>query len=554
MEPSPTRFRLPGRHVLAPLLYVLLALIVLHPAHDLRTHALGDGSTDVYSFIWYLSWWPWAVAHGHDPIHSRFVWYPLSYCLAWATSVPAAALLALPITLIAGAAVSFNVLSLLAAPLAAWSAYLLARQLRCGVAAALLGGFIFGFSPYEFGQLLGHLNLDLIFLVPLIALLAVRRVQGGISRLRFVLWTALALTLQFGLSIEVFATLFVFGGLTWAAMAVAADRALRGRLVRLLPELAAALALTLIAVSPFLIAMARDAGDLPPFPNPPQMYSTDLLNLVVPTAITGPVRFALASRFTGNISEQGGYLGIPLLVILAWLAIRSRNRLTLALVLVTLLIGVLSLGPTLWIGGRLAGIALPWALAMRLPLIQVAIPSRFSMFVALGAGLAAALFLSAAGTGRARMARWALAGAACLFLLPDPRPLKWTRLPLQPVFEPVAFDAAVGRGANVLILPFLDQGAGMLWQWQSRMHFTQTGGYVGQTPRQFGWPVVLTLLRGVAKPGFVADLGVFCRQNRATRVLAGPGTPASLLAALLASGWRHEQVGGVTIFRVPELP
>ena len=55
---------------------------------------------------------------------------------------------------------------------------------------------------------------------------------------------------------------------------------------------------------------------------------TDLLNLVVPTDVqqlAPAAALGISSRFTGNGSEQDGYLGIPLILVLLamWVALWS---------------------------------------------------------------------------------------------------------------------------------------------------------------------------------------------------------------------------------------
>ena len=77
-----------------------------------------------------------------------------------------------PLTWLANPVVSFNVLTLLAPALSAWTAFLLARYLTRDRFASFIGGYLFGFSSYELGQLLGHLHMDLIFIVPLLLLFA----------------------------------------------------------------------------------------------------------------------------------------------------------------------------------------------------------------------------------------------------------------------------------------------------------------------------------------------------------------------------------------------
>src|SRR5438094_407194 len=83
----------------------------------------------------------------------------------------------------------------------------------CSIAPSLVGGYLFGFSTYELGQLSGHPNLALVALVPVAVLLVVRRMAGDLSPRRFVLLLTAVLVGQFLVSTEVALTLALFGGL-----------------------------------------------------------------------------------------------------------------------------------------------------------------------------------------------------------------------------------------------------------------------------------------------------------------------------------------------------
>lgn len=220
------------------------------------------------------------------------------------------------------------------------------------------------------------------------------------------------------------------------------------------------------------------------------------------------------------------------------------------LLLSLLAIVILSLGPALHVAGVSTRLWLPWGLALHLPLISQALPNRFSMYVALATGLTAALWLSAARSGLERAGRYTLAALACLCLLPDPALVRhWTPLPLEPFFEPQNVAASIEKDANVIILPYL--GPGLLWQWQSGMHFTQSGGYPDFAPRleSLNWPVVTNLLIGTAGPHFENDLWEFCVAHRVSAILVGPGAPAALVAAISALHWQETNNHGV---RVPD--
>jgi len=60
---------------------------------------------------------------------------------------------------------------------------------------------------------------------------------------------------------------------------------------------------------------------------------------------------------------------------------------------------VLSLGPTLLVGGEDTGIRLPWAFFEGLPLLPSLIPARLAQLTALFAGLLVAMFLQAVWSG-----------------------------------------------------------------------------------------------------------------------------------------------------------
>jgi uncharacterized membrane protein YdjX (TVP38/TMEM64 family) len=94
------------------------------------------------------------------------IWTPGGANLAAATSMPAASLLLSPVTAAFGPIVAFNVLAFLGPVLGAWFAFRLCRYVTGAWLPSLVGGYVFGFSSYELGQLAGHPNLVLIFLVP----------------------------------------------------------------------------------------------------------------------------------------------------------------------------------------------------------------------------------------------------------------------------------------------------------------------------------------------------------------------------------------------------
>jgi hypothetical protein len=258
----------------------------------------------------------------------------------------------------------------------------------------------------------------------------------------------------------------------------------------------------------------------------------------------------ISAHFTGNTSEQDAYLGLPLLLIMTLYAQNARGS-GVALLVATIIVALASLGPQIWINGHKTGVPGPWRLFTLLPLIKGALPSRFSMYVSLGAGLIAALWLAEPVSRSGRVARFALAGFAYLLLLPNPSLDKWSPVPRLPFFEPANVEAELGLGTNVLILPLVD-GGGMFWQYQSGMRFTQSGGYTSLVPTSFArLPVIQALLSGAPHPSFLEDFRVFCVNHAVKTVIIGPGTPPALERALEPLAWPSKQEGGVRLLRVP---
>ncbi len=543
----------------AGFIYLLLSLLYFGTVGDYGHMYFGWG-VDPIQFIWFLNWWPWAIAHGLNPFISYYVWYPHGFNLTWATSTPSAALLMWPLTWLGGAVVSYNVLSLVAPALGAWAGFLLARYLTRDTPASLIGGYLFGFSSYELGEMLGHLNLDMIFVVPLVVLMVVQRIRGDLSRPRFVAALALAMFVQLGFSSELLATTCFFGAITWAIFLAFATKEERRRLWTVAGEIILAAVIMTVVAAPFLyFFVVQNRADVPSQIHEPAAFSNDPLNYLLPYEVlpgrtlfwTSPLPALHPYR---DNAGYDAYLGLPLILILILQLRELRRRPYLKPLLLSLLaIVILSLGPTLHIAGVATRLWLPWSLALHLPLISQALPNRFSMYVVLAAGLTAALWLSAARSGRERVGRYTLAALACLCLLPNPAMVRhWTPLPLEPFFEPQNVAASLEKDANVIILPYL--GPGLLWQWQSGMRFTQSGGYVGFVP-QFeagNWPAITYLFTGAVGPSFESDLSGFCVAHRVSAILVGPGTPATLVAAISALHWQETNAYGVRLVRVPD--
>ena len=426
--------------------------------------------SDPQIFIWSLGWWPHAILNGENPFVTHAVWPAVGVNLAWVTAVPGLALLAAPVTLLAGPVIAYNVVAVALPALAAWTAFLLCRYLTGSWWPSLAGGFLFGFSSYIVGHMTaGHSNLTSVFLVPLVALTVLLYVHGRIGRRALALRLGLLLGAQVYLSTEVFATLTVslVTGLLVAFLVVPEARA---RLRSGVPAVLGAYAVGCMVAAPLLWYALTDfrSGSIVD----PSLFPADLLNLVVPTEATfvsGDRARALSQDFRGNLAENGAYLGLPLLAVLGWFAWPRRREPGARLLVVLIALGVVAeLGLALHVAGERV-IALPWALAAKLPALGIVLPVRFTMYVALGVAVAAALW--AASPRPSWWVRAALVGAAVVSIVPAVSRDLWSTTPARAAFFTDGIYRTCLRPDETVLIPSAAFMDATLWQVESDFRF-----------------------------------------------------------------------------------
>jgi len=421
-----------GRGALAILIYSALSWLIFgrELSAGLTARYVGAG-TDPSAFFWFIAWWPYALGHHLNPMFTSLLWAPAGTSLAWGTPIPLPALIAAPVTATLGPVASYNLLCLAAPPAAAFSTYLLCRWITGKFWPSVLGGLIFGFSPYMLGQMIAHVDLVMIFPVPLAVLAALKYFAGEIRTRTYVAGMAALMVAQFLCFPEIFATAVMFGAIAFAiALRVSPER--RGLLEMIVPT-AIASAASVAILSPYLYAMLS-AGTPREAIYPPSLYSADLLNLVVPERFNwlgsfAPMR-AISDRFPGFWIEHGACFGVPLLLIAA--AWGRRNWAAPAAKIALLCFGAIliaALGPALLAGGRPI-LPMPWILAARAPLIANALPVRFAMYGLVCLAIIAAQWF--ASDHASAIAKAAAAIAIVIMMLPRFDAGFWTTELRQP--------------------------------------------------------------------------------------------------------------------------
>jgi hypothetical protein len=460
-----------------------------HPGREL----VGSGR-DPEIFVWSIAWWRHALLHGQNPFVTHAIWAPDGVNLAWTATAPAVGVALAPLTSLVGPAAAYNAAAVAFPALAAWTAFLLCRRVAGRLWPSVAGGYLFGFSSYVLGQQFGHLHMTAVLLVPVVALLVLRCFEGELDGIGVAWRLGLVLGLQAWLATELLltVTLALAVALLLAAVLVPGCR------VRLRSGLVAIAGAYLLAGAVAAPLLAYALTDLEHDPvNDPRAFSADLLNFALPTqatAIGGGAAAGVASRFPGNLAEQGAYVGMPALAIVGWFAVAGRHRPSARfLVAGAAVASVAALGTALWVGGRHV-VALPWALVARLPLLEHVLPVRLTVFAWLAIAVVVAAW--AASPAPAAWVRATLTVAAVVAVAPALWRPWWVVQPERPAFfaQRALVRACLAPGENVLIFPYGVQGDSMLWQAENDFYFRMAGGYVRPSP-----PVSFAYFRAVPK-------------------------------------------------------
>jgi hypothetical protein len=286
----------------------------------------------------------------------------------------------------------------------------------------------------------------------------------------------------------------------------------------------------------------------------PDVYVSDLLAFFLPSSLI---------HFTGNVTENDAYVGVPLLALFAaGLALGWRVPRIRWMGLTALVVAVLSLGPHLHVDGNITPVWLPWALVARLPLMESALPARLMDIGFLGIGVVVAHACARALTAPRT---WQVATGALLFAglvaVAPPAPYASVAATAPAFFGPGGDVERIPPGSVVLITPFSSKQStdAMYWQALAGYRFRMPEGdaftpgpYLGPHPSflestldrlDAGGPVTVTPdVRAMA----LADIKSF----GITTIAAGPspGQPAIVEFLTEVEGRGPVDDGGVKVW------
>ena len=470
--------------------YLLAAVVVTWRLWaDPASRTIGGNPNDADLFAWFLRYDATAKGHWRLPMLTTAAMNaPQGVNVMWNTFLLLPGVLLAPLTLTLGPQTSLTVLTTAGFAGSAASLFWVLRRWDVSLGAAALGGAVYGFSPALLHASIGHYNLQLAILPPLIIDALLRLCLRSQSPLRTGLWLGLLVTAQLFTSEELLLLTAIAGLLLIAVLAAGHPRAAVSRLRPAAAGLGVAAGITLLLcgyalwVQFFGPLTQSGSAFLPDF------FKNDVTSFVTPS---GQLLFhsagsaAAAARSQGGVAEYLAYLGWPLIAALVAITLAFWRRPAVRATAVALaVLELLSLGGHPLVGGiNHPGIALPWHWLESVPVVGAALPDRFSI---VADGLAAALLAYGLDMARARLSSIRHGGvlvtaAAVLVCLPlIPRPLPAAPADPLPAGWSAAFSALrLSPGARVLVIPVPTPTltAAMRWQADTGEPDSLIGGY-----------------------------------------------------------------------------
>ncbi len=391
----------PAKYLTAISLFTILTVIFTWPM-VINFNGVPGGDAFVFTHCYW--WYKKALFSLQNPFFTNYIFYPEGVNLAFQSGTFGNFLLTLPVTLFAGPVAGVNVSYFLTFVLSATFTFLLAYRITKDMSAALVAAFLYTFSVMHAGRGVGHLNVCSIHCLPAVLYALYRALEQ-----RSWLWTGVC-GIFFGLTILIdqLQTIIVAGASTavfvWCLMN---HKFLAMRLRDVVYHFALIAGISLIVASPYLYAVVRFMGEGTASlergmfdVGGSNTYSADLLGFILHPSGYGVIGKQLKTWFPG-IMEPSAFLGLTVIVLLlVQIFSKEKNHFVRKLWLVAAIPFVLSLGPTLHIGGRWqwwsdgSYIKLPYYYLARLPLFaQIRTPDRFHIATSFAVALIAAFAL-----------------------------------------------------------------------------------------------------------------------------------------------------------------
>jgi hypothetical protein len=533
------------------LLYTALAFLLSLSVWADPTHVIYGHGGDEQLTMSFFALVQHALGSLHDPFFTTYLNAPHGVNLAWETTSPLLAVMAWPFDMLFGPLVGFNLLCTAAFALSGLSAYVAIARLVHSRPAGIVGGLLYGFSPFmDVHGSLGQLELSFLVTPPLLALVLHSILCGDQRRwVRHGLLLAALLVAQFYISVEVLFIEVLSAAVVIVLSMLMGRHGIRARASSVMRSIGLAavisFACTAFAIYVMFTYPYRPLGTV----QPSFAFPTDALNLVTPTffqLVGFPASSPVTAGFDGgDLAEATGYIGLAMTLVVLVAVWRLRRNRVIGIAALTGVIAVIaSLGGRLHVAGHVLNVPLPWSPFLRLPIFENVLPARFSLVVDFSVALLAAALLADAlrdGRTRRRSAVAVLVGLALIAYVPSKLD---TSTPPQPTFF-TADALRIPAGSTVLIapLPFDFSWDAELWQADALVRFRILGGYIhgSEVNHPATIPTLAIAMQSIEQgtpaapdPAAVAHMREELVNSGVQTVILGPAPSRAALHTLLA--------------------
>ena len=362
---------------------------------------VGEDAVEHLYFMW---WYHQAVVEfGQSPAHLTLLAYPTGFYNPYITATPLVRLMAFPFMGWVEPTLFYNLYLLLTFVLTWGAMSALCYYLTQDFEASILGGFVFAFSPHRLLHAsAGRITMATTFWFPVLAMSLLSFLRRPTWRSATLCGALLSICLALDLNVIFYFTapfvLIILGYHFWKQPGLVRSRVF-------LPRFGLVMLIPLLIQGPLFASFALDKfrGKLDFLQAEGiELYSGDLLGILVPPPQHPLIKIfglnPLAIRLIGRDGWTENIVYVGLLILpLIFLALRARGlpdkRLWVAM---SLIAGLLLLGPKLRVGGIYTSIPLPHALLADIPFLEWGrTPARFGNLMMFGVAVLAAYGASA---------------------------------------------------------------------------------------------------------------------------------------------------------------
>jgi hypothetical protein len=176
-----------ARHLLLLVCYIIAGIAVTWPRATYLTDGKLQATRDAGTYVWDFWWMAHAIEHLNDPWFTRAIAAPVGAQLGYHALMPLEGLVMMPVTVLFGPSVSYNLLSILIPGLLCYAMYRAARLWLRSQTGAIAAGAFFGLSSIMAWHAWYQLNLAAGALFLPLALEAAVRLRRAPSRRRAVI-------------------------------------------------------------------------------------------------------------------------------------------------------------------------------------------------------------------------------------------------------------------------------------------------------------------------------------------------------------------------------